>query len=205
MRLQEKVGLITGAGRGIGKAIATRLAEEGASVVINDVDVAFVENLAEKFKKLKRPALASGADVSKWQEVEQMFEAAEEQFGGIDILINNAGIRKDIAFHKITDDDWDSAVSVQLESCFACSRMAQKYMVERNYGRIVNLSSPVPVSLGGKGQTGYAAACAAIEGFTKALSVELGRHNITVNCIAPDYFDTEMSRGAAQKEGMYLI
>jgi len=204
MRLQEKVALVTGAGRGIGKAIATRLAEEGASVVLNDIDAAFVENLAGKFKKMGYPSLPVGADVSKWREVEGMFEAAEQHFGGVDILVNNAGIRKDIPFHKITDEDWDSGVAVQLESCFACSRTAQRHMVKENYGRIVNLSSPIPVSLGEKGQTGYAAACAAIEGFTKALALELGPYNVTANCIAPDYIDTEMSRDAAQKEGMYL-
>ena len=204
MKLQEKVALVTGAGRGIGKAIATRLAEEGASVVVNDVDVAFAENLAEKFKKMGYPSLAVGADVSNWQEVERMFEEVDGHFEGIDILVNNAGIRNDIPFHKITDEDWNSAVGVQLESCFSCSRMAQKYMVKGNYGKIVNLSAPVPANLGERGHTGYAAACAAVEGFTKALALELGRHNITVNCIAPDYIDTEMSRDAAQKEGMYL-
>lgn len=204
MRLQEKVALVTGAGRGIGKAIATRLAEEGASVVVNDVDVGFAENLAERLKKKGYPALAVGADVSRPREVEGMFEAAGERFGGIDVLVNNAGIRKDTPLHKADEEDWNAAVSVQLDGCFSCCRIAQKYMVEKNYGRIVNLSSPVPVSLGERGQTGYAAACAAVEGFTKALALELGRYGITVNCIAPDYIDTEMSRDAAQKEGMYL-
>lgn len=204
MRLEDKVALVTGAGRGIGKAIVTRLAEEGASVVINDIDLAFAENLAKKFKKMGHPALASGADVSDWQQVEGMFEAIEEKFDGIDILVNNAGIRKDVPLHKMKETDWNAAVSVQLESCFACCRMAQKYMVKQNYGKIINLSSPIPVSLGERGQTGYAAACAAIEGFTKALALELGHHNINVNCISPDYIDTEMNRNAAQNEGMYL-
>lgn len=204
MRLKEKVALVTGAGRGIGKAIATRLAEEGAKVMVNDIDVAFAENLARNFEKTGHPALASGADVSNWQEVARMFEEIEQHFGGIDILVNNAGIRKDVPLNKITEEDWNTAISVQLEGCFACCRIAQKYMVKKNYGKIVNLSSPVPVSLGGRAQTGYAAACAAVEGLTKALAVELGRHNINVNCIAPDYIDTEMTRDAAQKEGMYL-
>ena len=204
MRLENKVALVTGSGRGIGKAIVTRLAEEGARVVINDIDIAFAENLAKMFKKKGYPALASGADTSIWQDVEQMFEAAESAFDGVDILVNNAGVRKDIPFHKIGQQNWDSALSVQLESCFACSRAAQRHMVDQNYGKIVNLSSPVPAALGERGQTGFAAASAAIVGFTKALALELGRHNITVNCIAPDYIDTEMSRDAAQKEGMYV-
>ena len=204
MRLENKVALVTGAGRGIGKAIVTRFAEEGASVVINDIDGAFAENLARKFKKLGYPSLPAGADVSNWDEAEKMFAAAKEEFGGVDILVNNAGIRKDVPLHKMEQTDWNAAVSVQLESCFACSRIAQEHMVEQNYGKIVNLASAVPAALGERGQTGFAAACAAVEGFTKALALELGPHNITVNSIAPDYIDTEMNRDAAQQEGMYL-
>ena len=204
MKLEKKVAVVTGAGRGIGKAIATKLAEEGARVVISDVDLAFAESLAEKLKTTGREALAIKADVSNWQEVEQMFEQTEQRFGGVDILVNNAGIRKDVPFHKISEKDWDSAIAVQLKGSFNCARAAQKYMVRQNYGKIVNLSSPVPASLGNRGQTSYASASAAIEGFTKALAVELGRYNINVNCVAPDFIDTEMTRNTARKEGMYL-
>jgi len=204
MRLEDKVALVTGAGRGIGKAIVTRLAEEGAKVVINDIDVAFCENLARKFKQMGYRSLVSGADVSDWQQVEEMVESAIDAFDGIDILVNNAGIRKDVPLHKMEESDWDAALSVQLKGCFACCRAVQAHMVKKNYGKIINLSSPIPVSLGERGQTGFAAAGAAIEGFTKSLSLELGRHNINVNCIAPDYIDTEISRNAAQSEGMYL-
>ena len=204
MRLENKVAVVTGAGRGIGKAIATRLAEEGTKVVINDIDLAYAENLAEKFKKMGRQALAIKADVSQWHEVAFMFQAVGRRFGGVDILVNNAGIRRDAPFRKITEEDWDSAIAVQLQGCFNCCRAAQRYMVRQNYGKIVNLSSPVPASLGERGQTSYASANAAIEGFTKALALELGRYNINVNCIAPDYIDTEMTRNAARREGMYL-
>jgi len=204
VKLEKKVALVTGAGRGIGKAIATRLAEEGARVVVNDVDLAFAENLAEQFKRIGREALAIKADVSDWQEVEPMFEQAGQQFGGVDILVNNAGIRRDVPFHKITETEWDSIIAVQLKGSFNCARAAQKYMVRQNYGKIVNLSSPIPTSLGNRGQTSYAAASAAIEGFTKALALELGRHNINVNCVAPDFIDTDMTRNTARREGMYL-
>jgi len=204
VKLEKKVAVVTGAGRGIGKAIATKLAEEGARVVISDVDLAFAESLAEKLKTTGREALAIKADVSNWQEVEQMFEQTEQRFGEVDILVNNAGIRKDVPFHKISEKDWDSAIAVQLKGSFNCARAAQKYMVRQNYGKIVNLSSPVPASLGNRGQTSYASASAAIEGFTKALAVELGRYNINVNCVAPDFIDTEMTRNTARKEGMYL-
>lgn len=204
MKLEKKVAVVTGAGRGIGKAIATRLAEAGARVVINDIDLAFAENLAEKLRQTGRETLAVKADVSSRPEVEQMFERAEQRFGGVDILVNNAGIRKDVPFHKMSEKDWDSAMAVQLKGSFNCAQAAQKYMVRQNYGKIVNLASPVPASLGERGQTGYASANAALEGFTKALAVELGRYNINVNCVAPDFIDTEMTRNTARREGMYL-
>ena len=204
MRLEKKVAVVTGAGRGIGKAVANRLAEEGARVVVNDVDLAFAENVAEKLKKMGREALPLKADVSSWYEVSQMFKAAERRFGGVDILVNNAGIRKDTPFHKVSEEDWDSAIAIQLKGCFMCARAAQKYMVKQNYGKIVNLSSPVPASLGERGQTSYTSASAAIQGFTKALAGELGPYNINVNCVAPDFIDTEMTRNTARKEGMYL-
>jgi len=204
VKLEKKVAVVTGAGRGIGKAIATKLAEEGARVVISDVDLAFAESLAEKLKVMGREALAIKADVSNGQEVESMFEQAGRRFGGVDILVNNAGIRRDAPVHKISEKDWDSAIAVQLKGSFNCARAAQKYMVRQNYGKIVNLSSPVPASLGNRGQTSYASASAAIEGFTKALALELGRYNINVNCVAPDFIDTEMTRNTARKEGMYL-
>jgi len=204
VKLEKKVAVVTGAGRGIGKAIATKLAEEGARVVVSDIDLAFAENLAEQFKKMGRQALAAKADVSRWAEVEPVFEQAEQRFGEVDILVNNAGIRRDVPFHKITEKEWDSTIAVQLKGSFNCARAAQKYMVKQNYGKIVNLSSPVPASLGNRGQTSYASANAAIWGFTRALALELGRYNINVNCVAPDFIDTEMSRNAARREGMYL-
>ncbi len=204
MKLEKKVAVVTGAGRGIGKAIATRLAEEGARVVVNDVDPAFAENVAEKLKMMGQESLAIKADVSNWQEVVQMFEQAQRQFGGVDILVNNAGIRRDASLDKISEKEWDSVIAVQLKGSFNCARAAQKHMVKQSYGKIVNLSSPVPASLGNRSQTSYASASAAIEGFTKALALELGRYNINVNCVAPDFIDTEMTRNTARREGMYL-
>jgi len=204
VKLENKVAVVTGAGRGIGKAIAIRLAEEGARVVVSDVDLAFAENVAEKLKMMGRETLAIKADVSNWQEVEPMFERVGRRFGGVDILVNNAGIRRDAPFHKLSEKEWDSVIAVQLKGSFNCARAAQKYMVRQNYGKIVNLSSPVPAGLGNRQQTSYASASAAIEGFTKALALELGRYNINVNCVAPDFIDTEMTRNTARKEGMYL-
>ena len=204
MKLENKVAVVTGAGKGIGKAIAIRFAEEGARVVVNDIDLAYADNLAERIKKTGREALAIKADVSLWHEVAFMFKAVERRFGGVDILVNNAGVRRDNPLHKLSEDDWDSVVGVQLTGSFNCARAAQKYMVKQNYGKIVNLSSPVPASLGERGQTSYASVNAAVGGFTKALALELGRYNINVNCIAPDFVDTEMTRNTARREGMYL-
>ena len=204
MKLDKKVAVITGAGRGIGKAIANRFAEEGARVVINDIDFAYAENAAGKLKKAGRSVMAFKADVSSWYEVVQMFKVAEKQYGGVDILVNNAGIRRDAPLHKISEDDWDSAIATQVRGSYNCARAAQKYMVRQNYGKILNISSSVPAVLGEMGQTAYASTSAAVQGFTKALALELGRYGINVNCICPDYIDTEMTRNTARKEGMYL-
>jgi 3-oxoacyl-[acyl-carrier protein] reductase len=204
MKLQEKVSIVTGAGKGIGKAIALRFSDEGARVVVNDIDLSYAESVAEKLKEIGREALAVKADVSKAEEVERMFQRAVQQFGRVDILVNNAGIRKDIPFHKMSQEVWDSVIAVQLKGSFNCTQVAQKYMVKQSYGKIVNLSSPIPTSLGERSQTGYAAASAAIQGFTTALALELGRYNINVNCVAPDFIDTEMTRNTARREGMYL-
>ncbi len=204
MRLDGKVAVVTGAGRGIGKAIATRLAEEGARVVVSDIDLAYAENVADRLKKAGRQALAVRADVTSWHEVALMFKAAQRRFGGADILVSNAGVRRDAPLAKTTEDDWDAALAVQVNGSYNCARAAQKHMVRQGYGKIVNLSSPVPATLGDRGQTAYAAASAAVQGFTKALALELGRYGINVNCVCPDYVDTEMTRTAARKAGMYV-
>ncbi len=204
MKLEKKVALVTGAGRGIGQAIAIRLAEEGARLVVNDIDLAAAGSVAKQINGMGGEAIAIKADVSLSPEVVVMFDQVERQFGGVDILVNNAGVRKDVPFPKITEPDWDAALAVQLKGTFNCARAAQKYMVRQSYGKIVNLSAPVPASPGNRGQTSYAAASAAIAGFSKALALELGRYNINVNGVAPDFIDTEMTRDAARKEGMYV-
>ncbi len=204
MKLENRVAVVTGAGRGIGKAIATRLADEGAKVLINDIEPAYAEHLAERLRKTRHEAQAFKADVADWQEVQAMFEEAARQWGGVHILVNNAGIRKDIPLHKMTEKDRDSSFRVQVQGCFNCARTAQKYMVAQKWGKIINVSSPVPASLGERKQTAYAAANTAIDGFTKALALELGPFNINVNAVAPDFIDTELLRAIAKEEGMYL-
>jgi len=196
--------VVTGAGRGIGKAIATRLADEGAKVLINDIEPAYAEHLAERLRKTRHEAYAFKADVANAQEVEAMFAEVERRWGTVHILVNNAGIRRDIPLHQMTEKDWASSINLQVQACFHCSRTAQKFMVAQKWGRIINVSSPVPASLGESKQTDYAAANAAINGFTKALAIELGRFNINVNAVAPDFIDTELLRAVVKQEGMYI-
>jgi 3-oxoacyl-[acyl-carrier protein] reductase len=204
VKLENKVAIITGAGRGIGKAIATRLADEGAKVAICDIESAYAENLAERLRKTRHEAIAFKVNVNNLFDVGQMFTAVESKWGTVHILVNNAGVRHDIPVHKMTDQDWESAFSVQVKGCFNCARFAQQYMVAQKYGRIINISSPLPASLGEDKQTAYASANAAINGFTKALAIELGPFNITANAVAPDYIDTELLRNVAKEEGMYV-
>jgi 3-oxoacyl-[acyl-carrier protein] reductase len=204
MRLENKIAVVTGAGRGIGRAVAMRLAEEGARVILSDIEASFAESVAQRITEAGGQALAMTMNVIDWNQVEPVFEDVAERFGGIHILVNNAGYRKDVPFHNLTEDQWDQAMGVQTKGSFNCTRAAQKFMVRQNYGKIVNLSAPVPASLGERGQAGYAAASAAIWGFTRALALELGRHNINVNCVAPDFVDTMMTRELAKRKGLYL-
>jgi 3-oxoacyl-[acyl-carrier protein] reductase len=203
-RLSDKVALITGAGRGIGSAIAIRFSDEGAKVVINDVESAFAQGVARRLQGKGRPCLAVHGDISDRAEVVMMFEQAEEAFGGVDILVNNAGIRLDEPFPEMSEKTWDKVFSVQLKGGFNCAQTAQKYMIRRGYGRIINIGASLYSALGWRGKVNYASAGAGVEGFTRSLALELGAYNITVNCIIPEYIDTEMTRQAARREGLYL-
>lgn len=202
MRLADKVALVTGAGRGIGKAIVLKFSEEGARVVVNDVDFSFAQAVAEALRRTGSEALAVRADVTKREEVESMFEEVARQLGSVDILVNNAGLRRDIPFPKMSQDEWDTVIAVQLKGSFNCAQVAQRYMAARGYGRIINLSSPVPGAWE-QGEANYSAANAGVQGLTKALALELGKFGITVNCIAPEFIETDMTRQSARGRGLY--
>lgn len=204
LRLSDKVAVITGAGRGIGKAIALRFSDEGATIVASDVEFAYVESMANRLKLLGKSALALKADVSDVLDVKSMFEAVEREYGRVDILVNNAGVRCDVGLDRMSDGDWSRVIAVQLTGCFNCARAAQKFMVRQGYGKIISIAAPVPAALGRRGQVNYSAANAGIEGFTRALAMELGPYNVNVNCIAPEFIDTEMTRRIARNEGLYL-
>ena len=192
--------MVTGAGRGIGEATARRFAREGARVCLTDVGAEEVTTTARQLVEEGMDAFAVRVDVTSHSEVENAVSGVVNRFGRLDILVNNAGVTKDSLIYKMTDEDWRTVINVHLTGTFFCSRAAQKYMVENNYGRIINVSSTS--ALGSRGQANYAAAKAGIQGFTKTLAVELGRYSITANAVAPGFIETEMTRDTAARLGV---
>lgn len=191
-RLDGKTAIVTGAGRGIGRAIAKELAEAGANIVVNYVTSAKrAEELVEEIQELGVKALAVKADVTNYEEVGAMVTQAFEKFGAVDILVNNAGITRDKTFKNMTKDQWDEVISTNLSSIFNCTKHVLPYMLDRKYGRIVNISSFVGVA-GNIGQTNYAATKAGIIGFTKSLALETAKQGITVNAVLPGFTETDM-------------
>jgi 3-oxoacyl-[acyl-carrier protein] reductase len=194
MSLANKVALVTGSGRGIGRAIALRLAEAGASVVVNDIgDAAPVEAVVKEIKAMGGQALPVLADVSSAAEVERLVAEATSAYGRIDILVNNAGIARDQLLLRMTEEEWDRVLAVDLKSVFLCTRAVLKYMVKERRGRIISIASVVGM-VGNAGQANYAAAKAGIIGFTRTVAKEVASRGITVNAIAPGFIDTEMTQ-----------
>jgi 3-oxoacyl-[acyl-carrier protein] reductase len=199
-RSEGKVALVTGGARGIGAATAERLAEDGAAIAICDLDGAGAEATAAEIAR-RRGVSAFGikANVGVAAEVEALVAEIVARLGSLDILVNNAGITRDALIHKMSEQDWDDVMFVHLRGAFLCSRAAQREMVKRNWGRIVNLSSVS--ALGNRGQTNYSTAKAGLMGMAKTLAIELGRFGITVNAVAPGFIDTEMTRATAVRLG----
>lgn len=190
MRLQDKVAIVTGAGRGIGRAIARKLAEEGATVVCADMDASTVKETADG---CKGEAVAEIIDVSSRVACDQLIRRAFDRFGRVDVLVNNAGINRDAMLHKMSDDQWDAVIRVDLSAVFYLTRAAALVMRPAASGRIINISSAS--WRGNIGQANYAAAKAGVVGLTKTASKELARAQITANTICPGFIDTEMTRG----------
>ena len=199
-KLDGRVALVTGAARGIGAAIASRLSADGAAVALADLDLPGCEALAGELAQAGGRALAIGCDVSDASAVQHMVDATIAGLGHLDILVNNAGIIRDNLLFKMTDDDWDRVIGVHLRGAFLCARAAQKPMVERKYGRIISVSSTS--ALGNRGQANYSAAKAGIQGLTRTLAIELGKFGITANAVAPGFIDTDMTRATAQRMGV---
>jgi len=194
MDFNGKVALVTGSGRGIGKAIALKLAEAGATLVINDVgDSAPAEQTVAEIKNLNRQAIVGMADVSSSADVNRMVETAIATFGKIDILVNNAGITRDQLTMKMTDEEWDKVLAIDLKSVFLCTRAVLRPMLKQRSGRIISMSSVVGI-IGNAGQANYAAAKAGIIGFTRTIAKEVASRGITVNAVAPGFIDTPMTQ-----------
>lgn len=197
MNLTGRVALITGSGRGIGKAIAHRLAEAGASIVINDVADA-AEATAQEITTAGKPSLFIKANVCSSTEVNAMIEKIISVYGKLDILVNNAGISRDQITLRMTDEEWDTVINVNLKSVFVSIRAALKYMMKARYGRIVNISSIVGI-VGNPGQVNYSAAKAGIIGITRSVAKEMASRQITVNAVCPGFIETEMTQNLPEK------
>ena len=191
MRLQDKVALITGGANGIGLATAKRFATEGAKLILWDVSDKG-NGVAEQLKNENHEVLFKKISVTDEAEVQKAVAEARDHFGRIDILINNAGITKDRTLLKMSKQEWDDVIAINLTGVFNCTQAVAPIMKEQNYGRIVSASSNVAIR-GNFGQTNYVAAKSAIIGMTKVWALELGRYNITVNCIAPGFITTAMT------------
>ncbi len=197
--VQDRVALVTGAAQGIGAAVAKRLAADGAKVGVLDLQQDAVQALADEIRSSGGSAIALGADVSKRDQVQAAVDEVAGQFGGLHILVNNAGVIRDNLLFKMTDDDWTLVIQVHLHGAFLCSQIAQKHMVEAKYGRIVCMSSTS--ALGNRGQANYSTAKAGLQGLTKTLAIELGPFGVTANAIAPGFIETAMTKATAERTG----
>jgi 3-oxoacyl-[acyl-carrier protein] reductase len=205
MDFTGKVALVTGSGRGIGKAIAMKLAQNGATLVINDVgDNAPAEQTVAEIKAINHQSTAIMADVSSSADVTRMVDAAIAAYGKIDILVNNAGITRDQLTMKMSDEEWDKVIAIDLKSVFLCTRAVLRPMLKQRSGRIISMSSVVGI-IGNAGQANYAAAKAGIIGFTKTIAKEVASRGITVNAVAPGFIDTPMTQVLAPERKQALL
>ncbi|MBM4338543.1 MAG: 3-oxoacyl-[acyl-carrier-protein] reductase [Deltaproteobacteria bacterium] len=198
MELLGKVALVTGGAQGIGKAIALLLAKNGADVAISDINLEKAQETANEIQGMGQRSLALKANVADLKEVEQMVEAIVQQLGRIDILVNNAGITRDRLILRMTEEDWDAVLNVNLKGTFNCTKAAIRYMSKQKSGKVVSIAS-VTGEMGNAGQANYGASKAGVIGFTKTIAREFAARGINVNAIAPGYIQTAMTDAVPDK------
>ncbi len=195
---KDRVAVVTGASRGIGRSIALALAAKGAIIVAVDMDQATTDAIVAELQAAGAKALAVVGNVTVPADVERMIDAAMEAFGRVDILVNNAGITRDGLLMRMKDEDWDAVLNVNLKGAFLCTRAAFKVMSKQRYGRIINIASVVG-QMGNAGQANYCASKAGLIGLTKSNARELAKRSITVNAVAPGFIATAMTDALSQK------
>ena len=197
MDLSGKVAIVTGSARGIGREIALRLAEAGATIVVSDV--ADAEPVAGEIRKMGQKSLAVAADVTSTSDVAGLVEKVTAEYGRIDILVNNAGIARDQLIMRMSDEDWEAVLNVNLKSVFLCTRAVLRQMVKQRWGRIISISSIVGI-VGNPGQANYSSSKAGVIGFTKTIAREVGSRGITVNAIAPGFIVSKMTDELSEEQ-----
>lgn len=193
INLENKNAIVTGAARGIGAAIALKLANAGCNVLISDIDENGAKGIAEKIRNMGRKSLAIRSDVSNLADAEKMISTAIQELGSIDILVNNAGITRDNLLMRMSEAEWDTVININLKGTFNCVKAATRSMLKQRAGKIINLASVVGV-MGNAGQVNYSASKAGVIGLTKSVAKEFGPRNIQVNAIAPGYIETDMTK-----------
>jgi 3-oxoacyl-[acyl-carrier protein] reductase len=195
MLLGNKVALVTGASRGIGRAVAVALAKAGAKVVVNYAgNVAAAQDTINEITALGGEAISIQADVAQAESVDALLKQTLEAYGRVDILVNNAGITRDNLLLRMKEDDWDAVMNTNLKGVFHCTKQVSRVMIKQKSGKIINMTSVVGV-MGNAGQANYAAAKAGVIGFTKSMAKELASRGITVNAVAPGFITTDMTAG----------
>lgn len=194
--MENKVAVVTGSGRGIGKAIALKLAREKMNLVICDIDDDSINATVKEIEQLGVKAIAVKVDVTSTEQVTYLFDETIKAFGRVDVLVNNAGITRDNLLIRMSENEWDAVIAVNLKGSFNCLKAAAKIMMKQRSGKIVNVASVVGV-MGNVGQANYAASKGGLISLTKSAAKELAARNITVNAIAPGYIETEMTKNLA--------
>lgn len=203
--LKDKTAIITGGARGIGFAVAQEFVNEGADVIL--LDIAFPEEFNDKAELLRnkgKKVITKVVDITNTNATQQAIDEAASEFGKVDILVNNAGITRDRLLVRMTEEDWDSVISVNLKGCFNTIRTVSRYMAKQRSGKIINVSSVVGL-IGNFGQANYAASKAGLIGLTKSVAKELASRNVNVNCIAPGFVETEMTAKLTNEQRMALL